>query len=319
MNVFVLMVVVVDLVVVMSIVVVVVVVRLRSRCGRGDIVLLDGGGRGACGGTGRVVSGRVLSSILGGSGVVSSVFGRSGVVSGVLVSSGVVASVLVTSVFVSNGVVTSVFVSGGVVISVFGSRVFVAGGVVTDVAVTSRVTSGVVSDRVGELEFARDCPLARVRNVILVPWLHWCIARSGSASAFGCAGRQSRLASRCGQLDLVDGNNASCLVNIARQTAHRIARKTAHQITLALGTVRWAWVGRVTGEACREMSIDQSRDRSKVVFLVCCAGQVCDMRIEGRDDLAGGREENECDVHDLLFFRKNDWGEKGKNVRRLST
>ena len=313
MNVFVLMVVVMDLVVVMSIV----VVRLRNHCGRGDIVLLDGGGRGS-GGTGRVVTGGVVSSVLGGSGVVSSVFGRSGVVSGVLVSSGVVASVLVTSVFVCNGVVTSVFVSGGVVISVFGSRVFVAGGVVTGVAVTSRVTSGVVSDRVGELEFARDCPLARVRNVILVPWLHWCIARSGSASAFGCAGRQSRLASRCGQLDLVDGNNASCLVNIARQTAHRIARKTAHQITLALGTVRWAWVGRVTGEACREMSIDQSRDRSKVVFLVCCAGQVCDMRIEGRDDLAGGREENECDVHDLLYFRKNDWGEKGKNVRRWS-
>jgi hypothetical protein len=46
---------------------------------------------------------------------------------------------------------------------------------------------------------------------------------------------------------------------------------------------------------------------------------VCDMRIEGRDDLAGGREENECDVHDLLYFRKNDWGEKGKNVRRWST
>ena len=304
-------------------VVVVVVVRLRSRWGRGDIVLLDGGGRGACGGTGRVVSGRVLSSILGGSGAVSSVFGRSGVVSGVLVSSGVVASVLVTSVFVSNGVITSVFVSGGVVSGVFVSRVLLTSGVVTSVAVGSGiVTSRVVSDRVGELEFARDCPLARVRNVILVPWLHWCIARSGSASAFGCAGRQSRLASRCGQLDLVDGNNASCLVNIARQTAHRIARKTAHaahQITLALGTVRWAWVGRVTGEACREMSIDQSRDRSKVVFLVCCAGQVCDMRIEGRDDLAGGREENECDVHDLLFFRKNDWGEKGKNVRRWST
>jgi hypothetical protein len=315
-NVFVLMVVVVDLVVVMSIV----VVRLRNHCGRGDIVLLDGGGRDS-GGTGRVVTGGVVSSVLGGSGVVSSVFGRSGVVSGVLVSSGVVASVLVTSVFVSNGVITSVFVSGGVVSGVFVSRVLLTSGVVTSVAVGSGiVTSRVVSDRVGELEFARDCPVARVRNVILVPGLHWCIARSGSAS--GCAGRQSRLASRCGQLDLVDGNNASCLVDIARQTAHRIARKTAHtahQITLALGTVRWAWVGWVTGEACREMSIDQSRDRSKVVFLVCCAGQVCDMRIEGRDDLAGGREENECDVHDLLFFRKNDWGEKGKNVRRWST
>jgi hypothetical protein len=62
----------------------------------------------------------------------------------------------------------------------------------------------------------------------------------------------------------------------------------------------------MAGEACREMSIRQGRDCSKVVFLVCCAGQVRDMRIESGDDLAGGREENECDMHVSLFFRKND-------------
>jgi hypothetical protein len=76
-------------------------------------------------------------------------------------------------------------------------------------------------------------------------------------------------------------------------------------------------VGWVAGEARREMSIREGRDCSKVVFLVCCAGQVRDMRIESGYDLTGGREENECDVHDSLLFRKNDWGEKGQKCKAL--
>jgi hypothetical protein len=63
------------------------------------------------------------------------------------------------------------------------------------------------------------------------------------------------------------------------------------------------------------MSINQGRNCSEVIFLVCCTGQVRDMWVESGDDLAGGREENECDVHDCVMVGSSErrtWGEKRK-------